>query len=146
MSSLECATCMDISTCCQKRVFKCCKTQKNIAPIAGMPHQANAPDFARQSAKSGTKFQIVIAQQRGPDQGLINTCGHPHRIQLRQTERLIDKHRQTHRFEPGDQGLVMMQVPRPGILQSFLLEDYQRLVKAIQGVDGGSVVIAAPRA
>ena len=111
-----------------------------------MAHQTNAPDFACQRAEPCADLETVIAQQRRPDQRFVHARRHTHGIELRQSMPLLHPHGQTHGLETGHQRPVMLHVPSPGILQTFLLEDHQRFVKAIQRVDRSRMVIAAPRA
>ena len=70
-------------------------------------HQADPPDFADQSAKTGADFQVEIVKQATAGLWFVDAVGHPNGCQGWQMVLLVNQQIKAHGFKTSTQSVTI---------------------------------------
>ena len=65
-------------TVCIKNRFQCGQQGEDVAVASGIAHKADAPGLATELTKPAADLDVVVAQERTADRGVVDPVGDAH--------------------------------------------------------------------
>ena len=128
----------------EQNLFERREEQKHVRFLARIAHQADAPHLALDRAQAAGNFDIEFVEQ---------LAAHLSRLQFRRNVhgrdgnqaigRILNEQFQAHRFESGDQGLLVARVALPARFEAFFQNGPQRFAHPIDQRNRRRVMIDA---